>query len=56
MSARDNMLPEWRAIHLGYMRQLRMMIRDGRQAFSARLALKEAQRRAARARCVWYNS
>jgi hypothetical protein len=52
--ARSNMLPRWRAIHLNHMRQLRMMIRDGRQVDSARDCLKRAQRSAALARRQWF--
>lgn len=51
---RTNMLPRWRTLHLNHMRQLRMMIRDGRQVDSARDCLKRAQRSAALARRQWY--
>lgn len=51
---RANMLPHWRVLHLSHMRQLRMMIRDGRQVDSARDCLKRAQRSAAFARRQWF--
>ncbi len=48
-----NMLPTWRTLHLNYLRQLRMMIRDGRQVDSARDCLKRGQRSALLARRQW---
>ena len=50
---RSNMLPTWRAIALGHMRQLRMMIADGRQTVDARQCLKRAQRSALNSRKQW---
>lgn len=50
---RANMLPTWRRLHLSYMRQMRMMIREGRQLSDARDCLKRAQRSACLARKQW---
>lgn len=48
-----NLLPRWRSIHLNHMRHLRMMIRDGRQVYSARECLKRAQAAAGRQRAAY---
>jgi len=50
---RANMLPTWRKIALSHMRQLRMMISEGRQATDARICLKRAQRSAILSRRQW---
>ena len=39
---RANMLPKWRYFHLSHMKQLRMMIREGRQVVDAKFCLKNA--------------
>lgn len=51
---RSNMLPRWRTIHLNHIRQLRRMIREGRQVIDAKICLKQAQHRAAKARQAWF--
>lgn len=51
--SRNDLLPRWRAISLSHMRQLRGLIREGRHTIDAKVRLKEAQRRAARARQAW---
>ena len=50
---RSNMLPTWRKLHLGYIRQLRLMVREGRQVADAKACLKRAQASAASARRRW---
>lgn len=50
---RNDLHPRWRAISLSHMCQLRGLIREGRYAIDAKVRLKEAQRRAAKARQVW---
>jgi len=47
------MLPTWRKLHLGYIRQLRLMVREGRQVADAKACLKRAQASAASARRRW---
>lgn len=51
---RANMLPTWRKLHLSHMRQIRMMIRNGRQVVDALYCLKNAQRSALAARKQWF--
>lgn len=46
----SNVHPNFRALWLNHTRQLRRMIREGRQVFDARRALKAAQRSMADAR------
>lgn len=54
LCARANMLPTWRKIYLSNIRQLRMMIREGRQVSDARACLKNTQRSALAARKQWF--
>lgn len=53
---RANMLPSWRYIALSHMKQLRMMIREGRQTVDARMCLRRAQRSALLSRRQWLSA